>query len=239
MPEAEQGASSSTASKGRPSHQAAARRGRRRRCSSACRPQALQRVADPAQARGSWSSASRSRSGRLQQMGGLAARRGAGVEHPGARGQWRQAARAVDQQRRGKLRGAVLHRHVASVEARQLGHRTGWLQHQAVGCQGPQRACLQTGFQQTLPVGLGRAAGAVDAQAEGRRQLRGGQQLGPLRGPVALQSAHPPGRMFVTRLGLLQGLRQQRLALAHRNGAARRSPTGLRRRGAAPPAPPG
>jgi hypothetical protein len=113
--------------------------------------EALQGVADTAQARGVLVERQQIEVGPvLQQMGGLATRRGAGVEHPGSRGQWRQAARAVDQQRRGKLRGAVLHRHVASVEARQLGHRTGWLQHQAVGCQGPQRACLQTGFQQTL-----------------------------------------------------------------------------------------
>ncbi len=119
-------------------------------------------------------------------MAGLAAGCGTGVEDTicGIR----------TEQKRGELRGGVLHRHQACSESRQFVHVDGAGQPQRVIVE-QARGNLMTGRFELPAIVAARNAPAIHAQPERRPLIVGGEDLRCAVLPVLRQRLHQPRRM--------------------------------------------
>jgi len=157
--------------------------------------QAVQILADPDQAVGIGIQGQQVDIGQLQQMGGLAAGRGAGVQHP--------HAILGRQQFGGQLGAGVLHRPPALGKPRQPLHRARGIEHDRIGrrprTDARQGMGLQSGVGKRRQHLLARNAAPIDAQSHRARALARGEDLLPMRGMVTLQQFDPPGRKVLAR----------------------------------------
>ena len=195
MPEAVHGASSKMASNGTPSTRRPAGRVADERARG--ETEAAQRVVDPGQPGGVAVDREQVAVGEFEQVRALAARRGAGVEHARAAGE-----SGADEQRRGELRGGILHRHVALGEARDVRHRPGLGERDRLRADDARR---DAGRGQPRSHAGGVGAAGIDAQRQRRAGVVGGQHLLPLRRPVGTQPLDPPGRMVPSSFGRAAG----------------------------------
>ncbi len=141
--------------------------------------------------------------GKLEQVGGLAARGGAGVEHP--------HPRARLQQRRGELRAQVLHGEPALAIARKLGDRSRRVDDDAGLARGHRAdRHRRAGCEERLARGRPR----VHAQRQRRALVAGGEDSFPVRRVVGAHAVDPPLRMRPARHRVGAHRRAQRLALA-------------------------
>ena len=166
----------------------------------------------------------------LQQMGGLAARGGTGVQHAGAgRRAWASQCAA---------NWAAASCTETSPAAKPGRSCTGWGRSSTMACgtSGPtRRAAMPMG--QRVEVGAGAGAAGVDAQHHGRRAVVGGEDVLPLGRPVALDGFEPPQRVVEGAERVAPGGGAQRLALpqeASQHGIDEACETGARWRLARP-----
>ena len=145
----------------------------------------------------------RTRRRHLQQVRGLAARRGAGIQHP----QRLRQIEPVEQQLRGQLGAGVLHRDVAFGEAGDLVDRQRMRQQHALGPH-PLRSYIHS-MKPTQDAGHGRFL-CIDPQHHRRLGVVGAQDVLPLPGMVVLQVVDPPARVVPQGQGLLGGRGDQR-----------------------------
>ncbi len=141
----------------------------------------------------------------FQQVAGLAAGRGAGIQHPHA---W-----PGTEQPRGQLRRRILHRHVPLGEAGQA--------HDVHRPRQPQRfrgEVAGLGLEAGLPQAphIGRRAGApdIDAQPHRRLAVAGGEHGLAVVGPVPAEGVDQPGRVSEACLRLAVGAIEDLLSLA-------------------------
>ena len=144
--------------------------------------------------------------GELQEVRGLAAGGGAGVQHARAR---RQAG--AHQQVAGALGGGVLHRDGAVGEAGQAVDRHRGGEHDGLGVG---ELAGQAGGLELLQVLRTGELANVHAQAHRRAHLGGGGDGLPSVRPVGAQAVDPPLRMIPLAGGLFVGGGHQRGALA-------------------------
>ena len=149
--------------------------------------QALQIGPHPFQARRVLVQGSQLQIGNLfQQMPGLAARRGAGIQHP--------LTGFGGKQRRGQLRGGILHRNRACGEARQRERLNRLVQNQGTVNARDRRSAMSGCGEQRLIIGAAVLAG-VDPQGERWPGIVGSDQIGPVVRPVPAQALQQPARV--------------------------------------------
>ena len=125
------------------------------------------------------------------------------------------------QQRRGQLRAGILHRSRAGIEPRQRLHGSRALEHQRVGIPVADAGVAThgpPGAQEVLGVQLRR----IHAQHHGRMQVVSGQYLPGKSAPGCFQRLHQPARMCMPLRGIGVGSGQQFLRARRRNGATPR-----------------
>ena len=205
MPVAEQGASSRMRSNGRPSHQVAG-------CVAspantvACNPEPFEVFADARETRRVEIERDEIELGAFEHVRGLAAGRGAGIEHALPVGEIEQIDDA--------LRGAVLHREKTFCIAGKTRHIRAALEHDRVleiVVRGRSDVVGAKTFEKRRPA----AATPVDAQRQRRFAVVRGEDRVGVVGPVASQRVDEPARMRRARDFVGVEARIERHALAH------------------------